>query len=166
MRRTPIFAVALSLGVTTWLVSAPPADAATYRPWHPATPVVGQTRHMPGWDWWRIYPWSPYNYGRNPYNPIVVPYPYYVDPYPAYTPLPPATVTVPAELRLPSVTGPLASPPPGTALLRVQVPDSWARVSFDGHEPRPYNSRPSGTVPGPGTRARRRPSPAPPTTGS
>ena len=21
---------------------------------------------MPGWDWWRTYPWSPYNYGRNP----------------------------------------------------------------------------------------------------
>ena len=36
---------------------------------------------MPGWDWWRIYPWSPYNYGRNPYNPIIYPYPY---PYPPY----------------------------------------------------------------------------------
>src|SRR5262249_16821641 len=29
---------------------------------------------MPGWDWWRIYPWSPYNYGRNPYNPAWFPY--------------------------------------------------------------------------------------------
>ena len=42
---------------------------------------------MPGWDWWRIYPWSPYNYGRNPYNPAWVPYPYYA-PYPYYTPYP------------------------------------------------------------------------------
>lgn len=23
--------------------------------------------HPPGWDWWRIYPWSPYNAWRNPY---------------------------------------------------------------------------------------------------
>jgi hypothetical protein len=33
---------------------------------------------LPGWDWWRTYPWSPYNYGRNPYNPIrIYPYPGY-----------------------------------------------------------------------------------------
>jgi hypothetical protein len=28
---------------------------------------------MPGWDWWRIYPWSPYDYGRKPYNPAWYP---------------------------------------------------------------------------------------------
>lgn len=140
MRKTLIFAAALSLAVAAWLATAAPADAATYRTWHPAAPVVGPTRHMPGWDWWRTYPWSPYNYGRNPYNPIVVPYPYYAYPYttylpyPSYTPTPAPALTVPAELSLPSVTGPLASPPPGTALIRVQVPDAWAKVTFDGHD--------------------------------
>ena len=39
--------------------------AAPFRP--------ASNRIVPGSDWWRIYPWSPYNYGRNPYNPIVVP---------------------------------------------------------------------------------------------
>jgi hypothetical protein len=50
---------------------------------------------MYGWDWWRTYPWSPYNYGRNPYNPAVLPYPYVVpnrypiyNPYPIYSPYP------------------------------------------------------------------------------
>src|ERR1041384_6167673 len=55
-------------------------------PGHPAgTPQRSAfpPNRMPGWDWWRTYPWSPYNYGRNPYNPIVYPY---VQPYPVYTP--------------------------------------------------------------------------------
>src|SRR5262245_50622074 len=52
------------------------------RPLPPFQPA-NQPNHMPGWDWWKIYPWSPYNYGRNPYNPIIYP-PYYPDynPYP------------------------------------------------------------------------------------
>jgi hypothetical protein len=63
-----------------------PATAGGYRPIRPVQPIVPWQpirpvqpvvpNHMPGWDWWRIYPWSPYNYGRNPYNPIVYPYPY------------------------------------------------------------------------------------------
>jgi hypothetical protein len=115
MRRALIFAIVLSLALGTWLATAATADAASYRPWHPVTPVVEHTRHMPGWDWRHIYPWSPENYGRNPYNPIVVPYPYYVDPYPVYTPAPPpVTVPLPAQLSLPTVT----------ALLRVQVPNT------------------------------------------
>src|SRR5262249_23532454 len=57
----------------------------------PLRPPVFPPNRMPGWDWWRTYPWSPYNYGRNPYNPIVVPYnPYYVYPYNPYvSPYPP-----------------------------------------------------------------------------
>jgi hypothetical protein len=56
----------------------------------------------PGSDWWRIYPWSPYNAWRNPYwyppynynypfppdagypyNPYVIPQPYPVPPVPS-----------------------------------------------------------------------------------
>lgn len=42
----------------------------------------------PGWDWRRIYPYSPYNYGRNPYyGPWNAPPPYpYPMPYPVPTP--------------------------------------------------------------------------------
>ena len=138
MKRTLIFAAALSLGVGVWLATAGPAEAGYYHRWRPVTPVVDHARHMPGWDWRHIYPYSPYNYGRNPYNPIVVPYPYYVDPYPVYTPAP---VTVPTPINnLPTVTGPIAYPPPGEALIRVQVPNTWAQVTFDGQ-----NSFTSGT---------------------
>jgi uncharacterized protein (TIGR03000 family) len=52
---------------------------AENRPFRRARP---DRNHMPGWDANRIYPWSPYNYGRNPYNPIITPYP------PPYYPLP------------------------------------------------------------------------------
>jgi uncharacterized protein (TIGR03000 family) len=91
--------------------------------------------HPPGWDWWRTYPWSPYNYGRNPYNPIIMPYVYpYPDPYPVYVtpPAAPAVMTQPAGPALPTVTGPLASPAPGTAIIRVKVPTVWAKVLFNG----------------------------------
>jgi uncharacterized protein (TIGR03000 family) len=99
---------------------------------------------MPGWDWWRTYPWSPYNIGRNPYNPYIVPVPYaYPYPYPDpsaspdYTP-PPATPSpavaqaAAAVTNEVSVSGPLSSPPPGTALIEVRVPQTFATVRFDG----------------------------------
>jgi uncharacterized protein (TIGR03000 family) len=93
---------------------------------------------MPGSDWWRIYPWSPYNYGRNPYNPAIVypyVYPYVVPyPYPVYPPPaspPPAPVVYRAASE-PSVSGPLPSPPPGAALIRLHAPAEWAKVQFDG----------------------------------
>ena len=61
----------------------------------PLSPAALPPNPMFGWDWWRTYPWSPYNYGRNPYNPAVVPYPYVVPyrypiyyPYPIYNPYP------------------------------------------------------------------------------
>ena len=44
----------------------------------PAADLAHRNGRLPGWDWWRIYPWSPYNYGRNPYNPI------WIYPYPSY----------------------------------------------------------------------------------
>jgi hypothetical protein len=48
---------------------------------------------MPGSDWWKIYPWSPYNAWKNPYwyPPYNTSYPYPPDqayPYPPY-PVPP-----------------------------------------------------------------------------
>jgi uncharacterized protein (TIGR03000 family) len=95
---------------------------------------------MPGWDWWRTYPWSPYNYGRNPYNPIIYPYPYVAGyPYPVYPPYDPGYVPAspPVVYRAasePSVSGPLSSPPPGTALIRLRAPSEWAKVEFDGEE--------------------------------
>lgn len=119
-------ALLLGLGIAS-------LDAAPFRP-------VPPPAHMPGWDWWRTYPWSPYNYGRNPYNPIIIPYPIYGPSYYPFLPYvpPPASPSVPPEpppeLTLPSVSGPLAVPPPGTALIRVQIPDPWAAVYFNGQD--------------------------------
>ena len=136
MTRAATLLPALALAGLVWLTAAGTADAYAPRPHF--TP-----RHMPGWDWWRTYPWSPYNYGRNPYNPIIVPGPYYYGyPYPYEYPMmtgpaapapatPPAAVTDPSA-GLPTASGPLPSPPPGTAIIRVKVPDTWAQVSFNG----------------------------------
>jgi hypothetical protein len=86
--------------------SAQPTPAA--RPVTPGRPVVppayrpGNTlpdRRLPGSDWWRIYPWSPYNAWRNPYwyppyngnypYPPSAAYPSYLYPVPPPAPLPP-----------------------------------------------------------------------------
>jgi uncharacterized protein (TIGR03000 family) len=146
MRHALTFVLALTLAVTLWLAAPPHADAFTPRPIYPASPTSYNPQHMPGWDWWKTYPWSPYNYGRNPYNPIILPYtyPYYGYPYsypaigPSYmtppaspAPAAPAAPAVPA-IGLPTVSGPLSSPPPGTALINIRVPDTWAQVSFNG----------------------------------
>ncbi len=98
---------------------------------------------MPGWDWWRTYPWSPYNYGRNPYNPIVYPY---VSPYPVYTPYaygsptPPPPESKPAfgaadspqQVLVPHPTGGFTTPPRDAAVIRLYIPDEFGQVSFDG----------------------------------
>jgi uncharacterized protein (TIGR03000 family) len=99
---------------------------------------------MPGWDWWRIYPYSPYNYGRNPYNPIVYPY---VAPYPVYSPYyaPPVTYNAtppeaePAygaadsaqQVLVPHPTGGVTTPPADAAVIRLYIPDRFGQVSFD-----------------------------------
>jgi uncharacterized protein (TIGR03000 family) len=143
MRRSVLFGVFLTVLVCETALPGP-AEATfrrgfyrpVYRPAYPITPA-----HMPGWDWQRIYPYSPYNYGRNPYNPIVVNYPYYVNPYPypgyyppVYTPTQPEVQSTSfyRAAEEPSVSGPLSSPPPGTALIRVHAPDEWAKIQFDG----------------------------------
>ena len=62
----------------------------------PVYPPNYDTR-MPGSDWWRIYPWSPYNAWQNPYwyPPYNRNYPYPpgaaypVYPYPVPSPAPP-----------------------------------------------------------------------------
>lgn len=101
---------------------------------------------MPGWDWWRTYPWSPYNYGRNPYNPIISPY--YVSPYPVYGPSPGAyevstapddpsaysygAADAPKQVLVPHPSGALITPPPDAAVIRLYIPDRFGDVSFDG----------------------------------
>src|SRR5437868_743524 len=120
----------------------------------------GRPGIVPGSDWWRIYPWSPYNYGRNPYNPIVYPY---VQPYPVYTPVytpynapsdPAVSYTVtgptgapvsslydapvyghadsPRQVLVPHPAGGVTVPPPDAAVIRLYIPDRFGEVSFDG----------------------------------
>lgn len=128
-------------------------SAAAYRYGSTYHPTSYHPNHMPGWDWERTYPWSPYNYGRNPYNPIVLPYPpYYGNPYPPLPPyypnvgvaVPPATypATPPdgamfpsnqgARVMMPQPTGQQSAPPPDAALVLVRVPDEMAQVLFNG----------------------------------
>ena len=72
-----------------------PLTRPTVAPQYHGTPPIGG-------DWWRIYPWSPYNAWKNPYwyPPYNTNYPYPPDqaypynpypynPYPAPQPLPP-----------------------------------------------------------------------------
>jgi hypothetical protein len=100
-------------GLVLLAAPAQPADAAP--PSRPALPRalpgpgaspysgrhwnVDRHHHRPrpiGWDWWRTYPWSPYNAWQNPYwyppynpyypYPPIEAYPYY--PYPGPMPYP------------------------------------------------------------------------------
>jgi uncharacterized protein (TIGR03000 family) len=96
------------------------ARAVAYRPVYPSG-------HMPGWDWQRIYPWSPYNYGRNPYNPIIVPS--YVNPQPVYVNPTPVMPAAPAVVTYSPVS---VSPTPHTGVVRVTLPDTFAQVQFNG----------------------------------
>jgi uncharacterized protein (TIGR03000 family) len=141
MKRTLLPLAALLLGAAS-------AEAQMFRgvphvsSYHPVMPVMNP-QHMPGWDWWRIYPWSPYNYGRNPYNPIILPYPMYYSgyPYPLYVPPAPGYASgyagaVP-QLSQPSPVQPTAGPaiaPPDAALVVVRVPDPSAQVLFNGEQ--------------------------------
>jgi uncharacterized protein (TIGR03000 family) len=136
--------VALFSGLAVLLLAGP--GRAQLRTVYPR-PSPFPPNRMPGWDWWRIYPYSPYNYGRNPYNPII--YPYYVDPYPVYAPpYPPVTYNVtnpqpydepiygaqdsPRQVLVPHPSGDVRVPPPDAAVIRLYIPDQFGQVSFDG----------------------------------
>jgi uncharacterized protein (TIGR03000 family) len=107
---------------------------------------------MPGWDWWRTYPWSPYNIynPNNPYSPYYhwnypqpypypYPYPYpvpYVNPYlnPANYPTPTTvpTATLPTPIAAPIQTGQLSLAPLSAAGIKLRLPDPNAVVAFNG----------------------------------
>jgi hypothetical protein len=84
-------------GLLLLAASAQPASAAwpvtPYRPAVVTASVPGVTlpvTRQPGWDWYRTYPWSPYNAWRNPYwyPPYNPNYPYLPGqayPYSPYT---------------------------------------------------------------------------------
>jgi len=106
------------------------------------SPYGPNNQHMPGWDWQRTYPWSPYNYGRNPYNPAIMPY--YSQPYPygmpqGYQPQNqnyPDGAMVPnsqaPQVVVPHPTGQLRSAPPDAGVIELRIPDSFGTVMFDG----------------------------------
>ena len=80
----------------TWVQPAyGPANTLPQR--RPAPDPSNRGGRMPGWDWWRTYPWSPYNAWKNPYwyPPYNHNYPYPPDaaypvfPYPVPSPAPP-----------------------------------------------------------------------------
>lgn len=159
MQRAQLFIAASLLASMALLAFTPESVGAPYRA-YPAYRSISPYRaeyhsypanHMPGWDWRQIYPWSPYNYGRNPYNPAVVPYPAYypyVNPYSAYTP-PPAYYSgysglipladgamVPSsqrpQVQIPQPTGGYTVPPADAAVVEVRVPDTMTQVEFNG----------------------------------
>jgi uncharacterized protein (TIGR03000 family) len=92
MTRMRTFILAGVLACVLFVDMAGPTDARpffrpfrpVYRPAYPVRPVYNPV-HPPGWDWWKIYPWSPYNAWRNPYwyPPYNTNYPY--PPYEAYS---------------------------------------------------------------------------------
>jgi uncharacterized protein (TIGR03000 family) len=152
-------ATRLFLGLMTGsLVLAGSAQAAPPRPTPiPARPIVYPNRGMqmmPGQDWWRIYPWSAYNAWRNiywypPYNgnypfPPSQAYPgSYMPPVIVPTTMPVPEQEFPAErpaverreeTRVPHPTGALKVAPPDAAVLRVDVSDAFATVTFDGQK--------------------------------
>jgi uncharacterized protein (TIGR03000 family) len=113
---------------------------------------VPNRRILPGSDWWRIYPWSRYNYGRNPYNPVILPYPYpapYPYPNPIYTQsnytpyesgsldgadgslVPRAQAT---QVAIPHPTGEIRTPPADAGVIQVRVPERFATILFDGEK--------------------------------
>jgi uncharacterized protein (TIGR03000 family) len=155
-RSCPWFA---TLAFALLLTSFQSADAAPFRPLaRPYGPRYFPNR-MPGWDWARIYPWSPYNYGRNPYNPFIVPYQYpYVYSYPyaysypssPYVPYLSSTTATPAiddetvedgtmfpshrgqNVLMPFPTGEIKTAPRDAGVIVVRVPTTFTKVLFDG----------------------------------
>src|SRR5262245_36261544 len=144
MKRVLSRLAAAALAGAALLALAEPAGATIFRGgFRPAVIRPAGYRptpnRMPGWDWWRTYPWSPYNYGRNPYNPIILPpynpYPYYPSNGPYYDSTPSDGTTYPtpaASVQIPQPTGELRYPPPDAAVIRMRVPATFTAVSFDG----------------------------------
>jgi hypothetical protein len=62
-------------------VERPASTLPALRP--PIDPTNRNGQMPPGWDWWRTYPYSPYNAWRNPY---------WYPPYNPYYPFPPDEV--------------------------------------------------------------------------
>ena len=67
-----------------------------------------------GWDWWRIYPYSPYNAWKNPY---------WYPPYNNNYPFPPDEAHPPAPYPVPR---PYPGPQP------VPMPSPWGGIDSDG----------------------------------
>jgi uncharacterized protein (TIGR03000 family) len=162
MTKSPRFLIACMIAVAGLLNMASESQAQIWRGRMARRSVYppGWPNRMPGWDWkymypyverrsmyppgWDeryIYPWSPYNIGRNPYNPGYFEYP------PAYAGYPvnsasavqsagyqePAYGTeTAASQMLPDPTGAMTTAPPTAALIRIRVPDAFAEVEFDG----------------------------------
>jgi hypothetical protein len=151
------------------LIGTGTAHAATPLPARPATPAISTVRpplphpnnHMPGWDWWRTYPWSPYNIynPNNPYSPyyhnwVNPPYPYpypYPTPYLYPTPYPTPYVNPvvnpyiapeagnlglgnQARLATPVQVQQLGLVPLTDAGIRLRLPDANATVAFNGRQ--------------------------------
>jgi uncharacterized protein (TIGR03000 family) len=143
--------IASLFGCVVVLSAADAARAQVYR-----GRVAPNRRFLPGSDWWRIYPWSPYNYGRNPYNPIILPYPYptpYPTPYPYpnpvyvqsnYTPYESRSLDGPdgtlvpraqaTQVAIPHPTGEMRTPPPDAGVIQVRLPERYATVLFNGEK--------------------------------
>lgn len=146
-----------TLACALMLIAVQPADAAPFRPFVRSYGSRYFPNRMPGWDWWRIYPWSPYNYGRNPYNPIILPYQYaypypysYSYPYSPYVPYLSSATVAPAiddeavedgtmfpshrgqNILMPFPTGEIKTAPPGAGVIVVRVPTTFTKVLFDG----------------------------------
>lgn len=137
--------IALGLFVAWFALLALPQPAAAQR-------IKGLDRpfpsnRMPGWDWRRIYPYSPYNYGRNPYyGPWNAPPPYpmpYPTPYPApyYTnayyngpQAPILSADSNQNVLVPHPTGEVRRPPPDAAIIQVRLPERFAELSFNGEK--------------------------------
>jgi len=138
MKHTTLILSALLLGGAL-LVVVRPADAAPIGRVLPSYPAGGY--HPPvtrpiGWDWWRTYPYSDYNYGRNPYNPIIYPYPgaYYPpvmipDQRPEADPMP---VVIPQQPLTPHPTGEIRVLPANAGGIQVRLPVEFGQVEFDG----------------------------------
>ena len=80
----------------------PPAygPANTLPERRPAPDLANRGDRMPGWDWWRTYPWSPYNAWKNPY---------WYPPYNNYYPYPPVQAYPYSYYQVPNVV-PVPSP--------------------------------------------------------